>query len=100
LGVLRANPKPGSQAQVLIFFGRLDHGQPKLGVIDTPDGYIAGELADGKELSNDDPNVTLRAFRAASAAASFVRDRLDAVGNAASAAFYTKKAEDLAAQIE
>jgi hypothetical protein len=100
-GVLRAYPKSGSTDKaVLIFFGMLERGEPKLGVIDTPDGFMAGEFAKGKLQDSEDPNVTVRAFKIATEAATFVSERLRAAGNAASAMFYAKKAQSLQQQLD
>jgi hypothetical protein len=100
-GVLRAYPKAGSPDKaVLIFFGTLERGEPKLGVIDTPDGFMAGEFVKGKLQDSGDPNVTSRAFKIATEAATFVSERLKAAGNAASATFYAKKAQSLQQQLD
>jgi hypothetical protein len=100
-GVLRAYPKSGSaEKAVLIFFGDLERGEAKLGVIETPDGFMAGEFAKGKLQDSEDPNTTIRAFKVATEAANFVSERLKAAGNAASAAFYAKKAQSLQQQMD
>ena len=100
-GVLRAYPKAGSvDKAVLIFFGTLERGDAKIGVIDTPDGFMAGEFAKGKLQDSEDPNVTIRAFKVATEAATLVSERLKAAGNAASSAFYAKKAQSLQQQMD
>jgi hypothetical protein len=99
-GALRAYPKAGSSDKaVLIFFGTLERGDAKLGVIETPDGFMAGEFAQGTLQESEDPNVTLRAFKVAVEAANLVSERLKAAGNAASATFYAKKAQNLQQQM-
>jgi hypothetical protein len=100
-GVLRAYPTPGSrEGGVLIFFGMLDHGDPKLGVIETNDGYVAGEFAAGRPLPSEDRNVLIRAFDQAAQAAKLVSQRFEAKGNKDSAAFYAKKAQRLLQQMD
>ena len=100
-GVLRAYPKAGSADKaVLIFFGTLERGDAKLGVIETPDGFMAGEFRQGKLQDSEDPNVTIRAFKVATEAATLVSERLKAAGNAASSTFYAKKAQTLQQQMD
>ena len=100
-GVLRAYPKAGSADKtVLIFFGTLERGEPKIGVIETPDGFMAGEFSQGKLQDSEDPNVTIRAFKVSTEAATLVSQRLKAAGNAASSAFYAKKAQTLLQQLD
>ncbi len=100
-GALRAYPAANSADKaVLLFFGFVEHGEPKLGVIDTPDGFIAGPFSGGKAMDSEDPNVTLHAFREASQAAAFVSERMKAAGNAASANFYARKAKTLQEQMD
>jgi hypothetical protein len=100
-GVLRAYPSAGSaDKSVLIFFGTLERGEPTLGVIDTPDGYIAGALKAGKVVANGDRNLLIRAFQRAAEAATFVSTRFKTAGNEGSAAFYAKKAHSLLQQMD
>jgi len=100
-GVLRAELRAGrADEKTLLFFGRLEYGDPKLGVIDTPDGYLAGEISGGKVLESADRNVLIRAFREASGAAGLVSKRFKAAGNLGSSAFYAKKARSLGRQLD
>jgi hypothetical protein len=100
-GVLRGYPSSGgNDSSVLFFYGSFERGEAKLGVIETPDGYMAGEFRAGELIASDDRNLLLRAFRSAGDAASLVSQRYQAAGNAASAAFYSKKAQSLRAQLE
>lgn len=100
-GALRAYPKAGSADKaVLIFFGVLERGDATLGVIDTPDGFMAGEFDGGKLLDSESRDVTIRAFRVAAEAASLVSERMKTAGNATSASFYAKKAQSLEQQMD
>lgn len=100
-GALRAYPPADRRGEApLIFLGTLESGEPKLGVLETPDGYIAGRFANGQALDTDDRNELLRAFREASSAAESVSKRLEAAGKASSAALYAKKAKALADQLD
>lgn len=96
-GVLRgyAKGKP-----TLIFYGEMQGGNPRLGVVEQPDGYLAGQFQEGKALPTEDPNVTLQAFNAAERAAQQVAARFNAKGNAASARFYAERAKRLGAQMD
>lgn len=100
-GVLRAYPSAESAGStVLIFFGEIIHGEPSIGVIDVPDGFIAGELREGRVIDTGDRNTIIRAFRVASEAAMLASERFAAAGNRASARFYASKAEVLAEQMD
>lgn len=98
-GVLRAYKK-GASTQ--FFFGNLEHGELRLGVLEVPDGYLAGQFAQGKLQpgAEADRNVVIDAFRKASAAAKAYSQHLEKIGNNASATFYRKKAEQLAQQMD
>lgn len=96
-GVLRGLEK----GQVVrLFFGRMLAGQPQIGVVEWPTGYVAGRFEAGRVVTSDDRNDTLRAFRAASQAAEAVSERFRAAGNAPSARFYRDKARRLDAQMD
>jgi hypothetical protein len=96
-GVLRAYKKG---ANTLLFFGNLEQGELNLGVIDTTEGYIAGQFAQGKLVPDVDRNVIISAFRDASAAAKAFSQHLKKAGNQRSAAFYLKKAQELEQQMD
>ena len=83
-----------------IYFGRLKNGSPDLGVVDQPDGYVAGQFADGKPLVSDDRQVFVSAFAEAEKAAKQTAGRLAKAGNKASAAFYQNKARALREQMD
>lgn len=97
IGVLRAYAKGKS---TLVFYGQLQSGAPTLGVIDYPDGFMAGEVADGAMKLTDDRNLTIQAFRVAERAARDAAARFSAAGNHVSAQFYIRKAEQLASQMD
>lgn len=100
-GVLRAYPPAGQPAAaVWLFFGALDKGELRLGVIDTPDGYIAGRFEDGKPVQDGDRNRLISAFREGSAAAQAASERFKSTGNSGSARFYADKARQLAEQLD
>ena len=82
------------------FFGRFDKGQVMRGVIDQPDGFVAGDFRSGKVLASDDPQTTLNAFTEAKTAAKAVADKFRKAKSAASAKFYDDKAKSLAGQME
>ena len=96
-GVLRAYKKG---AKTLLFFGNLVQGELSLGVIDTSEGYIAGQFSHGKLVDDVERNVIIGAFRSASAAAKANSQRLKQEGNKKSAAFYLKKARELEQQMD
>ncbi|MDB4990384.1 MAG: hypothetical protein JWN04_5562 [Myxococcaceae bacterium] len=96
-GVLRAYD--GARA-VQIFFGSLDKGEPRRGVIEDSGNFVYGEFAEGKPLDSDDPNVMLAAFEEGIAAAKQVSKSFERVGNTRSAEFYAEKALVLERQLE
>jgi hypothetical protein len=99
-GVLRAYKK---EALPQIFYGVLDHGELRKGVIDNADGYIVGEFASGVLKPTDDATVgalTVDAFHLASEIAKAYSVRLKKDGNAASAVFYFKQSQKLLAQMD
>src|SRR5687768_3265633 len=51
LGVLKEYQQ---QKVVRFFFGRLEHGEPRLGVIDQPEGFVAAQFAKGEPLPSED----------------------------------------------
>lgn len=99
-GALRAYPRANSEDKnVLIFFGKFRRGEPTLGVLDLPDGFQAGKVVRGEVTGFDDRDLAIEALEEATKAARQVSERLKAAGNAASAAFYEKKAKMLAIQL-
>jgi hypothetical protein len=97
LGVLRAY-RDGQVQQ--IYFGRFVQGEPTSGVIDHPEGFIAGRFKNGKVVANEERQDVISAFRAGEAAAIAFAQQLKRNGNAASARFYQDKAHQLATQME
>jgi hypothetical protein len=102
LGALRAYE--GSRA-VQIFFGRLEHGQPKLGVIDKFGSFSSGRFSNGKVIDSepvDENGVSLMVvcFEEAIAAAKQVSAHFESAGNAASAKYYAERARVLERQLE
>ena len=97
LGVL----KDYQQAKVVrFFFGRLEHGELKLGVIDQPQGFIAAEFAKGEAVPSEDPQRTVSAFAEAEKAANEAASRFSKAGKEASAKFYAAKAKALREQLD
>ncbi|MEQ1620191.1 MAG: hypothetical protein ABL919_02215 [Methylococcales bacterium] len=96
-GVLRAYKKG---ADTLLFLGNIEHGELDIGVIDGPEGYIAGQFSHGKLVLEVERNVIIKAFRSASNAAKSYSQRLKQAGNQKSAAFYLKKARKLEQQMD
>jgi hypothetical protein len=102
LGVLRG--LEGTRV-ALIFFGRMEKGQPKSGVIDKGGNLEVGEFKDGKVIAleyvtPEEQNVQLRAFETAIAAAKQVSEMFKTAGNAGSAKYYADQAHMLEQQIE
>jgi len=83
-----------------IFFGSLHDGQLALGVIEQPDGYVAGRFEGGRAVGDGDRSVLIKAFDEGSAAAGQFAEALGSAGNAASARFYRDKARQLALQMD
>jgi hypothetical protein len=97
LGVL----KEYQQQKVLrFFFGRLEHGELKLGVIDQPEGFTAGEFAKGAPVPVTDAQQTVSAFTEAEKAANEAANRFRKAGNAEAAKFYAAKAKTLSEQLD
>lgn len=97
LGVLKEY-RNGSVTK--FFFGRLRGGQPVLGVIDQPEGFIAGTFRDGRAVPSEERQATISAFTEAEQAAKSVSDRFRKAGNAASTEFYRNKARELREQMD
>lgn len=84
---------------VQIFFGTMEDGQPKLGVIDEFGSFVYGDFVNGKATDNGEYADMLRAFEEAIAAAREVSAAFHEAGNEASADFYAKRAANLEQQL-
>lgn len=82
------------------FLGRINKGEIEFGVIDQPDGYIAGKFSDGVLVPSDDRQTYIDAFNEAEKAAKKAAENFRRIGNKASALFYEKKAKELADQMD
>ena len=82
------------------FFGRLDKGKLARGVIDQPDGFVAGDFKAGAVLPSDNRQTALDAFTEAKTAAGLTAAKFRKAKNAASAKFYDDKAKSLADQMD
>jgi hypothetical protein len=83
-----------------IFFGSMHGGELAIGVVDTPDGFVAGKFKGGKVIDTDDRSQIIRSFQEATAAAKSVSDHFKSLGKAASAKFYAEKAKALNEQMD
>lgn len=97
LGVLKEYQQ---QKVVRFFFGRLEHGELKLGVIDQPEGFVAAQFAKGEPLPSDDRQRTVDAFAEGEKAANEAASRFSKAGKQASAKFYAAKAKALREQLD
>jgi hypothetical protein len=97
LGILRVY---NHSKAVTAFYGRMREGKMALGVIDAPEGFLAGRFDDSTLVTSDDRNTFIAAFREASAAAKAASEIFKSQGNSASAKFYQEKAAQLAAQMD
>jgi hypothetical protein len=97
LGVLKEYRR---QSVVRFFFGRLEHGQVKLGVIDQPEGFVAGEFAKGELLPSADRQRAVDAFAEGEKAANEASSRFNKAGKAAPAKLYAAKARELHDQLD
>jgi len=88
------------QKVVRFFFGRLEHGELKLGVIDQPEGFVAAEFAKGAPLPAAERQRTVDAFAEAEKAAHEAASRFSNAGKQASAKFYAAKAKELREQLD
>jgi hypothetical protein len=97
-GVLRSYD---GKKVVATFYGAMEQGNPKLGVVEDRDGLVIGRFAPGgKPIESDEFKDRLDGVNEAVAAAKQTSESYQRAGNAASAAFYAKKAEMLDKQIE
>ena len=85
---------------VVAYYGRLEDGQLLLGVVERPDGFVAGRFEAGRVVNDGDRNTLIRAFDEASQAARERAERFRLAGNTASAAYYDSKSRQLAQQID
>lgn len=83
-----------------MFYGEMEHGKLACGVIEGRDGYQAGRFSDGILLPEQPREVIISAFELASKAARAFSQRLGAAGNQVSAAYYLRKAEEMARQMD
>jgi len=83
-----------------MFFGSMLAGDLSLGVVETPDGFIAGKFKNGRVIDTSEPSEIGKAFEEASAAAQVVSEHFKKLGKTASANFYAEKAKKLANQME
>jgi hypothetical protein len=83
-----------------IFFGSMRAGELTIGVIDTPDGFVAGKFQHGKVIDTDQRSEIIRSFQEATAAATSVSEHFKGIGKAASAKFYAEKAKTLNEQMD
>ena len=97
LGVLKELDGKGIKR---LFFGQLAHGELQLGVIDQPDGYVAGRFEHGSAVPSGDRQTMISAFKQAAAAADAVAQRFGKAGNKASSQFYAAKAKALREQVD
>jgi hypothetical protein len=83
------------------FYGAMERGNPKLGVVEDRDGLIVGRFAPGgKPIESDEFKDRLDGVNEAVAAATQIKESYERAGNTASAAFYGKKLKMLNKQIE
>jgi hypothetical protein len=83
-----------------LFYGQFKRGILTIGVIELNGGYIAGSFSKGKAVISEDRNVTIEAFRKASAAARWASDFYRNKENDASARYYENKSKRLADQMD
>lgn len=84
----------------LVFYGRLEAGQPALGVIELDGGFIAGRFEAGRAVADGDRDTLVRAFDEAAAAARQMAAALRKAGNPASYRHYRDKARQLSQQMD
>jgi len=85
---------------VQVFYGRIEAGQPVLGVIDLDGGFRAGRFEGGKVVNDGDRDTLIKAFDEAAAAARQMAAGYRKAGNAASFRFYRDKATQLSRQMD
>jgi hypothetical protein len=78
------------------FFGAMEQGNPKVGVVEDRDGLLIGRFAPGgTAIANDEFKDRLDGVNEAVAAAKQASEAFQKAGNNASAALYAKKAKML-----
>jgi hypothetical protein len=87
------------------FYGRVQQGRLRVGVLQTSDGYVAGSWAHGAiaQPSEDDiaqRNLIITAFRAAANASTAVSKSFERKGDSKSSRFYAKQARLLREQMD
>jgi len=87
------------------YYGRLDHGSPSIGVLQTDNGFVAGRWSHGKVLADppDDTarrNVLIDAFRAAAEASSSVSKSFAKRSDTEASSFYATQARLLRDQMD
>ncbi|HEU5076158.1 MAG TPA: hypothetical protein VFU02_18325 [Polyangiaceae bacterium] len=87
------------------FYGQLDRGSPRLGVLQTSSGFIAGRWERGSlaaALPDDiaQRNVLIHAFRAAANAATETSEGFAKKADAEASSFYAKQARQLHDQMD
>ena len=87
------------------FYGRVEHGHPRIGVLQTAGGFLAGTWAQGSraEALADDVaqrNVLIGAFQAAASAATLVSQSFAKKSDAKSSRFYAEQAKLLRNQMD
>lgn len=82
------------------FYGKMESGSLKLGVIDGGSGYIAGRFKDGAPERSGDRDTETNAYNAASRAASELADFYSREGDKASAQFYKDQSRKFASQTD
>ena len=87
--------KPGEA-----FYGRMAHGAMVSGVMETAEGYAAGDFAHGRALDTDDRQKLIDAFRTGAQAARAASDLFKRQNNPGSAQFYSGKADQLLRQMD
>jgi hypothetical protein len=97
LGVLKEYQQ---QKALRFFFGRLEHGELKLGVIDQPEGYLAGKFVKGAPVPAEDSQQTVSAFAEAETAANEAAGRFRKADNLEAARFYAAKSKALREQLD
>ena len=100
LGVLKEFKDLKNYKIKRFFFGRIEHGDITIGVIDQKDGYTAGKFRQGRFMPSDERQDTIDAFRQAELAAQQIAHQFRKAGNAKSARFYQAKARVLREQMD
>ena len=83
-----------------VFYGRLEAGQPALGVIELDGGFVAGRFEAGRAVADGDRDTLIRAFDEAAAAARQMAAGFRKSGNNASYRLYRDKARQLSQQMD